>query len=562
MDYGHAETDKKLKTVERKIQAEYKRAAKEVQASMDKYLAHYAKNDAEMLAKFKAGEITKKELTDWRTKQMLITDKWRDMENNLTNVYMNADKVAAGLIQDHRFDVYALNYNYGIYEIEESVHLNTAFALYDKDTVARLVKDNPKLLPPPGKTTSEKIRRGELQKWNQRQIRSVMTQGILQGESIDKISKRLAKAVSEKNSYSHIRAARTMTTGAENAGRLDSYERAEEMGIKMGKTWLAVHDEKTRDSHVEIDGESVPVDDPFVLTNSDGSTSELMFPGDPDGDAEQVYNCRCTMVGTVLSVNGVDISDLTNEDDWEDKWDIDYEAWKNSREQASAEPDTDEKPVVDNPSIAYTTLSTKLEAQGIDYKTVPKLSQPLSEDKIIQKLAGGDRTTGSCASLGLAYAGQKCGFDVTDFRGGHSQEFFSRKSNILNVLRLNGVDMITETAKSTITAGNKLLKHVEIGKEYYFVAGRHAAIVKRTKDNKLQYLELQSGYKDGWNDFNGNPRYTLKTRFGCNDGRGWTENAYMVDIKDFKGSEEFRDLLGYINTDADKQMKGSGGYAK
>ena len=331
MDYGHAETDKKLKTVERKIQAEYKRAAKEVQASMDKYLAHYAKNDAEMLAKFKAGEITKKELTDWRTKQMLITDKWRDMENNLTNVYMNADKVAAGLIQDHRFDVYALNYNYGIYEIEESVHLNTAFALYDKDTVARLVKDNPKLLPPPGKTTSEKIRRGELQKWNQRQIRSVMTQGILQGESIDKISKRLAKAVSEKNSYSHIRAARTMTTGAENAGRLDSYERAEEMGIKMGKTWLAVHDEKTRDSHVEIDGESVPVDDPFVLTNSDGSTSELMFPGDPDGDAEQVYNCRCTMVGTVLSVNGVDISDLTNEDDWEDKWDIDYEAWKNSR---------------------------------------------------------------------------------------------------------------------------------------------------------------------------------------------------------------------------------------
>lgn len=320
MDYGHAETDKKLKTVERKIQAEYKRAAKEVQVSMDKYLAHYAKNDAEMLAKFKAGEITKKELTDWRTKQMLITDKWKDMENNLTNVYMNADKVAAGLIQDHRFDVYALNYNYGTYEIEKGLHLNTNFALYDKSTVARLAKDNPKLLPPIGKKTSEKIRQGKLKKWTGRQIRSVMMQGILQGESVDKIAKRLAKTVSEKSSYSHIRAARTMTTSAENAGRLDSYERAEEMGIKMGKTWLAVHDERTRESHVMYDGMSIGIDEEFA--------PGLKFPGDPDADPAEVYNCRCTLIAVPMAANNELLLDMTDEGLWKDKWDIDYDAWK------------------------------------------------------------------------------------------------------------------------------------------------------------------------------------------------------------------------------------------
>lgn len=68
-------------------------------------------------------------------------------------------------------------------------------------------------------------------RWNRQRIQSELTQGLLQGESIPEIAKRMQK-VTDSNYKSAVRNARTMTTGAENAGRVDSYKRAEGMGIK------------------------------------------------------------------------------------------------------------------------------------------------------------------------------------------------------------------------------------------------------------------------------------------------------------------------------------------
>ena len=44
------------------------------------------------------------------------------------------------------------------------------------------------------------------------------------------------------NRASAIRTARTSVTAAQNAGRMDSYHSAEEMGIKLKKQWLATLD--------------------------------------------------------------------------------------------------------------------------------------------------------------------------------------------------------------------------------------------------------------------------------------------------------------------------------
>lgn len=327
MDYGHEQTDKMLKDLEKRIQKEYSQAAREVEKSMNKWLTDYQKNDDKMRALLQSGEISKKEYTEWRKKQMLLSDKWKAQRDELTQTMMDADKVASGLITDHKMDVYALNYNYGTYEVEKGTRIDTGFSLYNKDTVARLMKDDPQLLPPPGKKTSEKIRRGELKKWNNRQVQSVMTQGILQGESIPKIAKRLAVAVAEKNAYSHYRAARTMTTSAENAGRMDSYKRAEGMGIKMGKTWLAAHDSRTRSSHREYDGMTIPLDDEFA--------KGLKFPGDPDAAPAEIYNCRCTLIANVMSINGIDVSHIGSRP-WEDNWNINYEEWKHALDKKNA----------------------------------------------------------------------------------------------------------------------------------------------------------------------------------------------------------------------------------
>ena len=213
-------------------------------------------------------------------------------------------------------------------------------------------------------------------------------------------------------------------------------------------------------------------------------------------------------------------------------------------------------------SETHDALKQNLDKLGVNYNEVKKHTSKLTEEQIIDMLGGGDKTKGSCASVGLAYVGQKDGLNVLDFRGGESQNFFSYRYNIEQITKfVKEDDVKRQVARSTITAGNKLLKEVEEGKEYYFVCGRHASIVRKT-DGQLQYLELQSRYNNGWTDFDGNPRYTLSNRFGCVSSSGGDVSAFMIDVDAFKDNEDFKSILGYINTAEDKQKKGSGGYAK
>ena len=218
---------------------------------------------------------------------------------------------------------------------------------------------------------------------------------------------------------------------------------------------------------------------------------------------------------------------------------------------------------VTDPSDDFISQIVGLEVSGIKYKEVMKHTSDISD--IVSVLAGGDKTQGSCASLGLAYIGQKQGYDILDFRGGSSQDFFSTTVNLVQISKMPGIKTLTAEGKTPVTIGNNLLKMCQPGKEYYLCVGRHASIVRKTQEGKLQYLELQSASKSGWTDFNGNPRYTLAHRFGCaSRSRVYSSDRdFMIDIdeSDFS-SAEFRTLLGYINTDADKQRKGSSGTIK
>jgi hypothetical protein len=100
------------------------------------------------------------------------------------------------------------------------------------------------------------------------------------------------------NRNSAIRSARTAVTGAQNAGRLDTYEAAKDMGIKIKKRWLATLDSRTRHEHAALDGQTVETDDYFEI---DGY--KLMYPGDPSGEPEMVYNCRCTLLSVMDKVS-------------------------------------------------------------------------------------------------------------------------------------------------------------------------------------------------------------------------------------------------------------------
>ncbi len=82
--------------------------------------------------------------------------------------------------------------------------------------------------------------------------------------------------------------ARTEVISASNAG---SRYAAKQTGLELEKEWVATADDRTRDTHAEVDGQRVPIDEPYFVGGS-----ELMFPGDPNGEPGEVIQCRCTEV--------------------------------------------------------------------------------------------------------------------------------------------------------------------------------------------------------------------------------------------------------------------------
>lgn len=221
---------------------------------------------------------------------------------------------------------------------------------------------------------------------------------------------------------------------------------------------------------------------------------------------------------------------------------------------------------------AYKTIMDIMKINGykIEHREVRLLEKALSDDEIIKKLGGGDLTGGSCSSLAFAYIGNKCGLDVTDFRGGESRDFFAQKWHIKKIMELDGVKFDTYKVKNEAFDTAKIIEKLPVGKEYYLSVGRHAAIIKNT-ENGVMYLELQSPNDCRWKYF-ADGKYTtgetLVNRFAArktadrSHGKVWEKEIILAEVDSFKDNEEFRDILGYINTASNKQKKGASGSVK
>ena len=293
-DAAHLQTDKELAKLENRIAKIYKEAADDLQKTIDDYFAKFAKRDAKQKARLEAGEITEQEYKQWRLAQMGRVERFKALQSRVAERYTEANETAVRYVNDATPGIYSLNRNYSAYTIE-SVAGNVGFDLWDEQTVKRLIVDNPEVMPyyPPEKA----LNRGIDLAYGKRQISASVTSSILQGKSIPKIAKDLQTRMSDMNKSSAIRTARTAVTGAQNAGRMDSYVAAEKMGIKVRKEWLATIDGRTRHSHAMLDGKVVDKDKKFE--------NGCMFPGDPNGPPWETYNCRCTLIA---AVDGVDTS--------------------------------------------------------------------------------------------------------------------------------------------------------------------------------------------------------------------------------------------------------------
>ena len=199
--------------------------------------------------------------------------------------------------------------------------------------------------------------------------------------------------------------------------------------------------------------------------------------------------------------------------------------------------------------------------ENIEHRSVDLFPKSLSSDEIVSRLGGGDLTKGSCSSLAFAYIGNRGGLDVLDFRDGASRSFFAKSMNIRSVVEAVNGTVIQEY--SDFKAANALFKQVESGKEYYFCTGSHAAVVRKVNDS-MEYLELQSATNNGWHPLE---KQTLKWRFSAKMSRTYHGHKYkcnscLCDAELLQKDKGYRELLGFINTSADKQVKGTKGVIK
>lgn len=288
-------TDGALEALERRINAMYGQAAKELQETIDDFFEHFAKQDEKMknlIGTVQNGkEWTEQDYRQWRLNQMGRGARLEALRDKLARRMTDAKEVAIAYINDATPGIYSLNRNYTAYTIE-SVHPNADFTLFDEQTVKRLIVEQPDVMPYYPEALA--VKRGIDLQFGKQQITASVTSSILQGRSIKQMVDDLQNRIATMSRVSAIRAARTAVTAAQNAGRMDSYAAADETwGIKSKKKWVATKDLRTRHDHGMADNQVVDYDQPF-----DVGGYKMMFPGDGSLGApgHELYNCRCTVV--------------------------------------------------------------------------------------------------------------------------------------------------------------------------------------------------------------------------------------------------------------------------
>ena len=394
--------------------------------------------------------------------------------------------------------------------------------------------------------------------WNNKgklldQINTTFLQGVAQGHNPRKIAESMAKNMGTSY-YNCERLARTECAHITGEATLQGYK---DRGTEQYK-FDATLDDRTSDICQSLDGEVFDVKEaqagvnyPPMHPNCRSTTVPYFEPDDIDKMFDEAQRVARDENGELYYVPAS----------------MNYKEWEKT---IAGDGTAINYPILtQNPK---SDLRTEIENQGVESRKVDLLSQELSEDEIIDRLAGGDKTKGSCSSLSFAYVANKAGFDVLDFRDGLSREIFAKTKNIMKIAKLNGVESYIYESSNDFTSAKKLMANVKVGKEYVFAVGKHSAIIKKSQDGLFQYLELQSEneFRNGWNLLGRTQEgieRRLKYRFACQKshtyyGRSYKINNVLIDVESLGKNEEFIKLMQYINTAENAQNKGFGGGIK
>lgn len=363
-DASQKKVDKEIAKIEKQINAVYSQAQVEIEQKINDFDKNFKIKKDIYYQKYKNHEITQTDYNAWRAGQLFQREQWEAKKKQICGILHSANAQAVKIVNGGTISVFAEGANWTAYNLEHGEGINFGFGLYDARTVTTLIKDNPQVLP------KWKINEPKEYIWNQQKINNCITQGIIQGEGVDDIAKRIATVTSNQNKNLAMTHTQTALGAAQNAGRMQRLMDAKKMGIDVVKEWMATLDGRTRDTHREIDGEKRPVGDmwhPMKFSNG------CRYPCDPQGPAHEVFNCRCVLVG--------DIEDFPEEYQRYDNIDgkpiknMTYTEWEKAKglnqaktTKANAKKATTIKKKIDAKTTEINDIKQKIEDEGANYE--------------------------------------------------------------------------------------------------------------------------------------------------------------------------------------------------
>lgn len=328
MDRGHERTEQVISKIEGRLKAEYEQAGKELQETIDDYFARFELKDKKWQEWVKDGKRTQDQYDAWRKQQLMQGERWKKLKEQIAFDMTNANANAREIVRSYMPEVYEINANYALYQIEvgNGYTLPSSLTLYNREAIARMVKDEPDLMPM-GKQILGDIARGKAERWERQKVQSIMMQGILQGKSNVRIANDIANNLANGDFKASMRYARTMSTNAQNGGRYGAYRRLEDNGVPLTLQWEATLDMRTRHEHRMMHGQRRNVNQPFVV---DGV--EILYPawlgmGDYKVPPDLIWNCRCTLLAWV---KGFEHDALRQSERMEG---LSYEDWLHAKEK-------------------------------------------------------------------------------------------------------------------------------------------------------------------------------------------------------------------------------------
>lgn len=379
MYWGDTYAEKAMMRMSGKIKEIYAEAAQDIDKKIQAHNQRFLKKDAEYRQKVADGKMTQAEYDSWKQGQVFTGKRWQSVRNDIEHQINAANHTATDIVNGEQQAVFVQNVNYAQYTIDKDFQFGLSFNLYDSATVTRLIRDDPDMLPAVGQDEHK------TDEWTRKLVSSAITQGVIQGESIPKISKRIAEKLGSSNEKSMTRIARTAMTSAQNAGRIEAMHNAQNMGIEVQKLWISTLDNRTRDAHRNLDGQVQNVDDPFI-----SDLGNIMFPGDPNAAPANVWRCRCTLgweYPEYQRTNAVRAGRTYDEDGnptgWEDVPEMTYRQWERwKRGEAESEPiPIVQKQIIDMDNVAditdYLKNEYNIKLSGVDNLDVEKIKHAI-----------------------------------------------------------------------------------------------------------------------------------------------------------------------------------------